>query len=111
MVYQHGYYGYQSDIWVMKEYGVVSSWLKSATVEYPRSVEPLKVLGFRNNDEALISFPNKFLASHNPNTTCNGNLMYLPGLYSLHSFVESLVLLDKETYEGLQVVQVDSIYA
>ena len=85
----------------MKEYGVVSSWLKS---EYPRSVEPLKVLGFRNNDEALIRFPNKFLASHNPITTCNRNLMYLPGLYSLHSFVESLVSLDKETYEGLQVV-------
>ncbi|KDP38918.1 hypothetical protein JCGZ_00675 [Jatropha curcas] len=86
---------YQS-IWLMKEYGVIGSWVKLAMVGgIPR------VLGFRDDGEILVQFSHgPIVSSQNVETELIKNLVTLSGCPAYHavyahSYLESLALLDR----------------
>ncbi|XP_060174030.1 F-box/kelch-repeat protein At3g23880-like [Lycium barbarum] len=60
-VIRHGYprnVNPDTDVWVMKEYGVKESWTKMFTLKYPVSSPPFLI---SNKDEILLMFGKKFL--------------------------------------------------
>uniref|UniRef100_A0A2N9FYF7 F-box domain-containing protein n=1 Tax=Fagus sylvatica TaxID=28930 RepID=A0A2N9FYF7_FAGSY len=79
-------------IWVMKEYGVVSSWTKVLTID---DYVPGHAEGFRRNGEVLLSTEEGLYASldlENQKTKDLG--ISSDGFFLVGSYVESLVLLD-----------------
>ncbi|KAK8558903.1 hypothetical protein V6N12_042195 [Hibiscus sabdariffa] len=97
------------ELWVMKEYGVVDSWTKVLTLHRVDMYAWIpRVLGFRKNGEVLLRVDDVKIASLDLNRQqmdaplyLNWQKMELHGvevggyLQSVHSYVESLVLLDK----------------
>ena len=86
----------QFNIWVMKEYGVASSW-----TEFPHQCPSLGMLqpcpvGFRRNGEVVLENAIRGLVSWNPDSQKIKNLK-INGFHNtlVGSYVESLVLLDK----------------
>ncbi|XP_059665480.1 F-box protein CPR1-like [Cornus florida] len=82
-------------IWVMKEYGVVSSWTKLFTVGL-RGIS--KVLGFRKTGEVLVGMGNGELVSYDPKSkkvVFTGICGYRSPFH-LDTYVESLVLLGRK---------------
>ncbi|XP_065862813.1 F-box/kelch-repeat protein At3g23880-like [Euphorbia lathyris] len=95
-----------TDIWVMKEYGCVESWMKLASIG-KSWISDARVLGFRNKNEVLISLlVSGHIASQNINSKVVKNMMDVdtcPFTLSLHKYVPSLVLLDKQNYVDVLV--------
>ena len=86
----------QINIWVMKEYGVASSWTKfSHQCPSLGMLQPCPV-GFRRNGEVVLLNYRRWLISWNPDSQNVKNLK-INGSHKtfLSSYVESLVLLDK----------------
>jgi F-box interacting protein len=79
-------------IWVMKEYGVVSSWTKVLTID---DYVPGYAMGFRRNGEVLLSTEEGLYASLDLENQKMKELGISSDGFSLvGSYVESLVLLD-----------------
>ncbi|KDP38921.1 hypothetical protein JCGZ_00678 [Jatropha curcas] len=87
-----------SSIWVMKEYGVVESWVKLGTVG-KRWRGKSRVLGFRCNGDALLHFNRGpgVIASQNIESKRVKNFISTVRYSdsSVYSYMESLALLDK----------------
>uniref|UniRef100_A0A5B6YYZ6 F-box domain-containing protein n=1 Tax=Davidia involucrata TaxID=16924 RepID=A0A5B6YYZ6_DAVIN len=90
---------WQSDycwVWVMKEYGVVKSWTKLLTIDMREGIR--QVVGFRKNNEVLLSARVRGLVSYDPKME---QIEYL-GIHGSNrsfyadAYVESLVLLKGE---------------
>jgi F-box interacting protein len=102
--YFHATYDFL-DIWVMKEYGVASSWTKVLTfTEHNPRVDLPFPLGFRRNSQLVLQLQNLKLISldlgkQNGKDLEDQNVKDLGISASLYTFVgsyvESLVLLDK----------------
>ncbi|KAL4607807.1 hypothetical protein ACB092_09G201500 [Castanea dentata] len=86
----------QINIWVMKEYGVASSWTKFSH-QCPSLGMPCPV-GFRRNGEVVLVNERMGLISWNPDSQNVKNLE-INGSHKTFfgSYVESLVLLNKAT--------------
>jgi hypothetical protein len=84
------------DIWVMKEYGVASSWTKVlAFTEHNPGHSPL-ALGFRRNSQLVLQVQDLKLISLDLGNQNMKDLVNQNGKHSfVGSYVESLVLLDK----------------
>jgi F-box interacting protein len=83
------------NIWVMKEYGIVSSWTNFfAIVE--QDVEPWPI-GFRRNGQVVLKLKSGGLVSQDLESQERKDLRITSGWISacVDSYVESLVLLDK----------------
>ena len=79
-------------IWVMKEYGVVSSWTKVLTID---DYVPGHAEGFRRNGEVLLSTKEGLYASLDLENQKMKDLgISSDGFFLVGSYVESLVLLD-----------------
>ncbi|XP_065851086.1 F-box/kelch-repeat protein At3g23880-like [Euphorbia lathyris] len=111
---------YAAHVWVMKEYGLVESWIKLATLKLEFYYSP--VLGFRNKDEVLILLnpisgagpvrESECIISRNINNEEIKNLMNVEEhsacIFSrVYKYVPSLVLLDKQNNFDAPVVDVD----
>ncbi|KAE8684281.1 Detected protein of unknown function [Hibiscus syriacus] len=86
------------ELWVMKEYGVVESWTKVLALHmFDQSGWFPRVLGFRNNGEALLQVGDGEMASLDLNRQLiePHGVEVGEGLLWVGSYVESLVLLDK----------------
>ncbi|KAK8503639.1 hypothetical protein V6N11_030734 [Hibiscus sabdariffa] len=95
------------ELWVMKEYGVVESWTKVLTLSLATEPRFPKVMGFRKNGQVLHAHNTKMasldLNSQQMETSLDLNCRQMEfhgvefgaELLSVHSYVESLVLLDK----------------
>ncbi|OMP03637.1 f-box family protein [Corchorus olitorius] len=90
----------QTDLWVMKEYGVAASWTK-VWVEAEACV-PTRVLCFRQDEQVLVITPSGRIASLDIKTKHSqvfgvklNNSLVIDDFVLVDSFVESLVLLDK----------------
>ncbi|XVE50344.1 hypothetical protein DITRI_Ditri01bG0154900 [Diplodiscus trichospermus] len=88
--------GEQLDLWVMKEYGVVGSWTKVLHLTEQNGRIPW-VLGFRKNGEILLEVDGGGMASLDLNSQQMEHLRIeaKTGCSFVHSYVESLVFLDK----------------
>ena len=88
----------QINIWVMKEYGVASSWTLFFTADFDFGEAIVRPIGFRRNGDALFVFGEGKLVSWNPESKEFKGLRMI-GEYNtfVDSYVESLVLLDKAT--------------
>ncbi|XP_037495720.1 F-box protein At3g07870-like [Jatropha curcas] len=84
------------DIWVMKEYGVVASWVMIGTVGKCWRGDS-RVLGFRSNGDVFLQFYRGGVASQNIESKRLKNLIPTVkySYSSFYSYMESLVLLDK----------------
>ncbi|KAK8503642.1 hypothetical protein V6N11_030730 [Hibiscus sabdariffa] len=99
----------EHELWIMKKYGVVESWTKVLTLHtVPRYARFPRLKGFRKNGEVLLEVDDGKIISLDLNSQQRGASLYLnceqmgfhrvkfgADLLSVHSFVESLVLLDK----------------
>ena len=85
------------DIWVMKEYGVASSWTKVFTfTEHNPEVDLPLALGFRRNSELVLEMQSLQLISLDLGNQNMKDLGINTYSYTfVGSYVESLVLLDK----------------
>ncbi|KAL7185323.1 hypothetical protein ACSBR2_027289 [Camellia fascicularis] len=95
---------YQNDshcwIWVMKEYGVVASWVRQFRFDLHGVLR--KPIGMRKNGEVLLVTSEGYLVSYDPESKRIVNLgvrgttkcQYWDAFY-LDTYMESLVLLDK----------------
>lgn len=96
-VFRRNYIGfYDSDIWLMKQYGVTESWIKLLTVcRYGDGVP--RALGFRRNGEVLFELCQGEIASVNLESLEVNDLRIhgASGFSFVDTFVESLVLLDR----------------
>jgi F-box interacting protein len=88
------------DIWVMKEYGVVSSWTKVLVTDnlYPRSRE-FKLpwpIGFRRNGQVVLKLMSEQLVSLDLESQETKDLRITSSMFEfVDSYVQSLVLFDK----------------
>ncbi|KAI8007953.1 F-box/kelch-repeat protein [Camellia lanceoleosa] len=87
-------------IWMMKENGVVASWVKQFRIDFCGELR--KPIGMRKNGEVLVAMRDGYLVSYDPKSKriMNLGIVGFTDLYCYHSFVvdtytESLVLLDK----------------
>ena len=81
------------NIWVMKEYGVASSWMK---VHQNRTLPIQRAVGFRRNSEVVLQMFGGRLVSWNPESQKNKDLRIIGFSFTFVGYyVESLVLLDK----------------
>ena len=89
----------QQNIWVMKEYGVASSWTKVLTIPHQDpGVDIPMPIGFRRNGEVMLKMDDGQLVSVDLGNQKMNNLgISSYGYTSVYSYVESLVLLDKAT--------------
>ncbi|OMP03623.1 hypothetical protein COLO4_10293 [Corchorus olitorius] len=96
-----GIKGTQTDLWVMKEYGVATSWTKVwAEAE---ALAPTRVLFFRQEyEQVFVLKPHGWIASLDISTNHSkvfgvhsDNSLTIDDFVIVDSFVESLVLLDK----------------
>ncbi|XP_028065727.1 F-box/kelch-repeat protein At3g06240-like [Camellia sinensis] len=80
------------EVWIMKEYGVVESWVKQFSVCLVEGI----LLGFRNNGELLVEMWNQKVVSYKPANKRIKTLEICGGTDSFHldTYTESLVLLD-----------------
>ncbi|EEF32194.1 conserved hypothetical protein [Ricinus communis] len=87
---------HNSQIWVMKEYGVIESWVEYAKVGKRRKGKST-VLGFRKNGQLLVKFFRGQIALINQENKCIQNiaLQHLGAHAFVDNYVESLVLFDK----------------
>ena len=98
-LFQKEYNNGQQNIWVMKEYGVASSWTKVLTIPYedPGLHIPMPI-GFRRNGEVILKMDDGQLVSVDLGNHKSNNLgISSYGYTFVDSYVESLVLLDKAT--------------
>ncbi|CAL5342813.1 unnamed protein product [Camellia sinensis] len=82
------------EVWILKEYGVVESWVKQFSVCLVEGIS--NVLGFRNNGELLVEMWNQKVVSYKPANKRIKTLEICGGTDSFHldTYTESLVLLD-----------------
>ncbi|XP_059665491.1 F-box protein CPR1-like [Cornus florida] len=82
-------------IWVMKEYGVASSWTKLCTVDIGGICQ---VLGFRKTGEVLVEKRNGRLVSYDPETkeVVDTGIRGHRSSFHLYTYVESMVLLGRK---------------
>ena len=86
----------QINIWVMKEYGVASSWTPFLTADFEFRGAVLRPIGFRRNGDALFVFGEGKLVSWNPESKEFKYLRMIGGHGTfIDSYIESLVFLDK----------------
>ena len=86
----------QINIWVMKEYGVASSWTPFFTADFDFLEAIVRPIGFRRNGDALFVFGEGKLVSWNPESKEFKYLRMIGGHGTfIDSYIESLVLLDK----------------
>ncbi|KAM7498428.1 hypothetical protein LguiA_022842 [Lonicera macranthoides] len=90
---------WQSDycwVWVMKEYGVSESWTRLLTIDMRGGIRT--VVGFRNNDEVLLSARIIGMASydHKENEIKYLRIHGTNRSFYADTYVESLVLLNRE---------------
>ena len=105
-LFHNGYYSFERqhfsgclNIWVMKEYGVASSWTKVLTTidQDPGGGVP-RALGFKRNGEVVLLKDGGRIILWNPENQNIKHLRITGYQYSfVGSYVESLVLLDKST--------------
>ncbi|XP_059661216.1 F-box protein CPR1-like [Cornus florida] len=83
-------------VWVMKEYGVVKSWTKLFTIDMREGIRTF--MGFRSNNDVLLSARVRGLVSYDPNIKQIKYLRIHGSNRSFYadSYVESLVLLKGE---------------
>ncbi|XP_023873418.2 F-box/kelch-repeat protein At3g06240 [Quercus suber] len=92
-MFQRGSYECIFNIWVMKEYGVASSWVK---VHQNRTLPIQRAVGFRRNGEVVLQMFGGSLVSWNPESQKNKDLGIIGFSFTFVGYyVESLVLLDK----------------
>ena len=88
----------QINIWVMKEYGVASSWTKFSHQCPILGMPYTHPIGFRRNGEVILRNMGSELVSWNPDSQNIKNLEINGDIHTLcGSYVESLVLFDKAT--------------
>nr|XP_023892803.1 F-box/kelch-repeat protein At3g06240-like [Quercus suber] len=81
------------NIWVMKEYGVASSWTPFFTADFNFRVWPIR---FRRNGDAVFVLGEGKLVCWNPESKEFKDLRMIGDHYPfIDSYIESLVLLDK----------------
>nr|XP_023892823.1 F-box protein At3g07870-like [Quercus suber] len=86
----------QISIWVMKEYGVASSWTPFYTADFDFRGAMPRPIGFRRNGDAVFIFGKGKLVSWNPESKEFKDLRMIGDYYPfIDSYIESLVLLDK----------------
>lgn len=97
---------YQCCIWVMKEFGVVESWVKQFNIVLDGGLT--KAFGFRENGEVIMATSEGDLVLYNPTTKeiTNSGIRGTPNSFYLSTSIESLVLLNKES--GVLERQADS---
>uniref|UniRef100_A0A2N9J9Y8 F-box domain-containing protein n=1 Tax=Fagus sylvatica TaxID=28930 RepID=A0A2N9J9Y8_FAGSY len=84
--------GFRQKIWVMKEYGVVSSWTKVLTILHQVSGY---AIGFRRNGEVLLkALKCRYASLDLENEKTKDLTISSNGFILVGSYVESLVLLD-----------------
>ncbi|GMI79470.1 hypothetical protein HRI_001616300 [Hibiscus trionum] len=96
------------ELWVMKKYGVVETWTKVLVLHrVPRFEWFPRVMGFRKNGEVLLLLHKVKMATIDLNSQQPGTPLYLNceeielhgvevgDLLPVHSYVESLLLLDQ----------------
>jgi F-box interacting protein len=94
-LFQTMFISHRLDIWVMKEYGVASSWTKVLTVQGPGEVIP-RAIGFRRNGKVVLKMDERKLSSQDIETQEKKDLRITSYVYTfVDSYVESLVLPDK----------------
>ena len=94
-LFQTMFISHQLDIWVMKEYGVASSWTIVLTGQGPGEVIP-RAIGFRRNGKVVLKMDERKLSSQDIETQEKKDLRITSYVYTfVDSYVESLVLLDK----------------
>ena len=101
--------GRGTDIWLMKEYGVTSSWTMVFTVANGEEQRPVRPLGFRRNGEVILRMHYGRLVLQDLETQEKKDLRSTSmQCIFVGCYVESLVLLDKAAndavaYGGKQV--------
>ncbi|XP_059669010.1 F-box/kelch-repeat protein At3g06240-like [Cornus florida] len=80
-------------IWVMKEYGVASSWTRLFIVDIGRRS---KVLGFRKTGEVVVRMDDCSLVSYGPNSKKDIGISAKQYSFRLVPYLESLVLLGRK---------------
>ncbi|XP_023892806.1 F-box protein CPR1 [Quercus suber] len=86
----------QINIYIMKEYGVASSWTPFFTADFDFGEAIVRPIGFRRNGDALFVFGEGKLVSWNPESKEFKYLRMIGGHGTfIDSYIESLVLLDK----------------
>ncbi|KAK9987353.1 hypothetical protein SO802_032304 [Lithocarpus litseifolius] len=86
----------QINIWVMKEYGVASSWTPIFTADFAFGEATLRPIGFRRNGDAVFVFGEGKLVSWNPESKEFKDFRMISDHDPfIDSYIESLVLLDK----------------
>ncbi|XP_059663277.1 F-box protein CPR1-like isoform X2 [Cornus florida] len=80
-------------VWVMKEYSVVNSWVKLYTIDLQGGIQ--RIIGFRKNEEVLLTTARGKLVSYDPNTLRMKSLGIRGAIDSFYvdDYMESLVLL------------------
>ncbi|GMY19079.1 F-box/kelch-repeat protein At3g06240-like isoform X1 [Fagus crenata] len=98
-LFQKEYNNGQQNIWVMKEYGVASSWTKVLTIpNQDLGVDIPMPLGFRRNGEVILKMDDGQLVSVDLGNDKRNDLgISSYGYTFVDLYVESLVLLDKAT--------------
>lgn len=82
------------NLWMMKEYAVVSSWTKVLTFDNQGDYIP-RVIGFKNSGEVLLAMKTGHFISEYFDTQ-KVKILQISGNHTIvDSYVESLVLLDK----------------
>ena len=86
----------QINMWVMKEYGVASSWTPFFTADLKFRGAVLRPIGFRTNGDAVFELGEGKLVCWNPESKEFKDLRMI-GDHNpyIDSYIESLVLLDK----------------
>ncbi|OMP03626.1 hypothetical protein COLO4_10296 [Corchorus olitorius] len=96
------------ELWVMKEYGVATSWTKVLTMEATESVQ--RVLFFRQDEQVFVVRKDESIASLDIKTKHSHEVLGVRSLEAhlvVDSYVESLVLLDKYCNSGWDVISID----
>lgn len=85
------------NVWVMREYGFVESWMKLYSLDICEGV--CRPIGFKNNEEVLYVTARGKLVSFNQNTiqTKGFGIKGATDSFYVGSYMESLVLLDGES--------------
>nr|XP_023899447.1 F-box/kelch-repeat protein At3g06240-like [Quercus suber] len=95
---RHGHDSHHFILWVMKEYGVASSWMPFYTADGVFRMAIPWPIGFRKNADVVFILREGQLVSWNRESKEFKDLRIIGYETTfVHSFVESLVLLDKAT--------------
>ncbi|XP_011092682.1 F-box protein CPR30-like [Sesamum indicum] len=90
--HQHPWQEQYCYLWVMKEYGVYSSWTKTLTMTVAPGV--VRPLGFTRNDEIIFEdYEQDLVVCHFDSSTAKALKVEAMGLLYLGSYMDSLVLL------------------